>query len=74
MDQSQKDREHTEGYETPHPPTPEFAKPLSNPHQSNINGIGVDNFEDLNVLSEKKSGFHEFMGIGPLRRPIWGTL
>ena len=46
MDQSQKDREHTEGYETPpfpHPPPyPEIAEPLENPHQSNINGIWVD--------------------------------
>ena len=56
------------------PPNPEFAKTLYNPPQYNIKGIGMNNFGELNVLSEKKSSFHEFMGIGPLRGPIWGTL
>ena len=55
FDPSQKDRGHT--------PTPKFAELLSNPHQSNINGIGVDICEGQDVLSEKKSHFHEFMGI-----------
>ena len=47
----------------PCPPTPELPKPLCHPHQSNINGIAMDNFGGLDVLSENKSHFHEFMGI-----------
>ena len=56
IDQSQKDRGHTEGYESPPfpppPPTPAFAKTLYNPHQYNIKGIGVNNFIELNAILE----------------------
>ena len=34
------------------PPTPKLPKPLCNPHQSNINGIAMNNVEGLDVLSE----------------------
>ena len=53
---------------------PELPKPLGYSHQSNMNGIAMDNFGGLDVLSENKSHFHDFMGIWPLRGPIWGTL
>ena len=39
------------------PPNPEFAKTLYNPPQYNIKGIGMNNFGELNVLSEEKVKF-----------------
>ena len=58
----------------PIPHTPEYLQNWCNPHQSNINGIGVDNFEGLHVISENKSHFSWIYGCRTPRGPIWGTL